>query len=56
MQSPDLQRISHIRDYCVEIANTIERYGKSFEVFSGDFDYQKIVYCLLSTLRRAFCI
>lgn len=43
MQSPDLQRISHIRDYCVEIANTIERYGKSFEVFSDDFDYQKSV-------------
>lgn len=23
MQSPDLQRISHIRDYCVEIEETV---------------------------------
>ena len=43
MQSPDLQRIAHIRDYCVEIEETIARYGKSFEVFSADTDYQKSV-------------
>lgn len=43
MQSPDLQRISHIRDYCVEIEETIKRYGKSFDVFSLDIDYQKSV-------------
>ena len=27
MMSPDLQRISRIRDYCLEIQNTIIRYG-----------------------------
>ena len=43
MQSPDYQRLMHIRDYCTEIAQTIERYGKSFEVFASDPDYQKSV-------------
>ena len=43
MQSPDLQRIEHIRDYCFEIGETIARYGPSFEAFSGDVDYQKSV-------------
>lgn len=43
MLSPDLQRIAHIRDYCIEIENTIQRYGKSFEAFSLDIDYQKSV-------------
>ena len=43
MLSPDLQRIAHIRDYCVEIEKTIERYGKSFEVFNQDADYQRSV-------------
>ena len=43
MQSPDLQRIAHIKDYCVEIGRTIARYGDSFEVFSADTDYQKSV-------------
>lgn len=43
MQSPDLQRIAHIRDYCAEIKETVERYGKSFEAFSNDIDYQKSV-------------
>ena len=43
MQSPDLQRIEHINDYCTEIAATIERYGKSFDIFAADMDYQKSV-------------
>lgn len=34
--SPDLQRIQHIRDYCVAIAKTIERYGDSFIVYEAD--------------------
>ena len=48
MLSPDLQRIAHIRDYCVEIAKTIERYGKSFDTFDTDADYQRSVsFCIL---------
>ena len=43
MLSPDGQRMEHIRDYCVEIQETIARYGKSFAVFAEDLDYQKSV-------------
>ena len=43
MQLPDLQRIAHIRDYCLEIEKTIERYGNTIEAFSRDMDYQKSV-------------
>lgn len=41
--SPDLQRVKHIRDYCVAIAETIARYGASFEVYAKDVDYQRSV-------------
>ncbi len=43
MLSPDLQRLSHIRDYYVEIQNTIKRYGKDFTVFDADHDYQRSI-------------
>ena len=43
MTSPDLQRIKHIRDYCIAIAKTIDRYGRSFEVYSADADYQRSI-------------
>ena len=43
MLSPDRKRLAHIRDYCVEITQTVERYGKSFDAFSADIDYQKSV-------------
>ncbi|MBQ4207238.1 MAG: DUF86 domain-containing protein [Clostridia bacterium] len=39
----DLQRLSHIRDYCTEIAQTIARYGASFDTFAHDPDYQKSI-------------
>ena len=46
--SPDLQRLEHIRDYCVEIQKTIDRYGKSFDIFDQDADYQRSVsFCIL---------
>ncbi|MCR5825150.1 MAG: DUF86 domain-containing protein [Oscillospiraceae bacterium] len=48
MQSPDLQRIAHIRDYCAEIEKTIQRYGTAFQVFDADADYQRSVsFCIL---------
>lgn len=48
MLSPDLQRIKHIRDYCTEIEKTIHRYGRSFEIFDQDADYQRsISFCIL---------
>lgn len=43
MLSPDLQRIKHIYDYCVEIEKTILRYGNSFEIFDADADYQRSI-------------
>ena len=48
MQSPDLQRLCHIRDYCEEIRKTIARYGAEFSVFDTDADYQRSVsFCIL---------
>ena len=41
--SPDLQRIKHIRDYGVALAETIQRYGNSFDVYAADADYQRSV-------------
>ena len=43
MLPPDLQRIEHIRDYCVAFERTIARYGRSFQVFDADPDYQRSV-------------
>lgn len=43
MLPPDLQRIEHIRDYCTAIERTIARYGRSFEAFDTDPDYQRSV-------------
>lgn len=43
MLPPDLQRLAHIKDYCVEIKQTIKRYGDSFDIFSSDTDYQKSI-------------
>lgn len=43
MLSPDHQRLSRIRDYCDEIQKTINRYGKSFEIFDTDPDYQRSI-------------
>ena len=48
MLPPDAQRLAHIRDYCLEIRKTIERYGDSFEAFDSDPDYQRSVsFCIL---------
>ena len=48
MMSPDLQRIKHIRDYCIAIGDTVGRYGDSFEIYSADPDYQRsIAFSLL---------
>ncbi len=48
MLPPDLQRIEHIREYCDSIEKTIQRYGKSFDIFDSDPDYQRSVsFCIL---------
>ena len=54
MLSPDLQRIKHIRDYCVEVERTIARYGNSFDIFDHDPDYQRSVsFCILQIVNSA---
>lgn len=48
MLPPDLQRIGHIRDYCIEIRKTIDRYGDSFATFDRDADFQRsVAFCIL---------
>ncbi len=48
MQSPDVRRLKHIRDYCLEVEKTIRRYGNDFSVFDKDADYQRSVsFCIL---------
>jgi len=39
MVSPDIQRIYHMRAYCERVAETIERYGNDFEIFTSDGDF-----------------
>lgn len=48
MNSRDYDVLEHIRTYCQEIRETVERYGDSFEVFSRDKDYKKsVVFSIL---------
>jgi len=39
MNSADIQRIHHIKTYCEDIAETIERFGKDYDPFTRDRDY-----------------
>lgn len=43
MQSPDMQRLKHIIEYCDAIAQTIQRYGATFECYLEDPDYQRSI-------------
>jgi len=43
MRDSDLQRIQHIRTYCEDIADTIERFGEDYDVFAKDRDYSNSV-------------
>ncbi len=43
MLPPDLQRVSHIGEYCDRIMRSIARYGCSFETFKTDEDFQQSV-------------
>ncbi|MDR1193491.1 MAG: DUF86 domain-containing protein [Peptococcaceae bacterium] len=43
MGKGDLERISHIKRYCDDIAAAIKRFGDSFEVFAGDMDFYNSV-------------
>jgi uncharacterized protein with HEPN domain len=43
MDSVDLSRLQHIKVYCEDIADSIERFGNSFEAFSQDKDFYKSI-------------
>lgn len=43
MQSPDLQRLKHIAEYCKAIQLTMKRYGLRYEDYLLDPDYQRSV-------------
>lgn len=43
MKQADIQRLQHICEYCTQIRNTIHRFGKSFEIFDTDPDYQQSI-------------
>ena len=48
MLPPDLQRIEHIRDYCLDIEDAMTRFGNSVEDFHNDTDYQYVIsFCIL---------
>lgn len=43
MLRPDEQRLEHILDYCNRIEKTVARYGRSYELFLSDMDYQQSI-------------
>jgi uncharacterized protein with HEPN domain len=43
MKSGDIQRIYHIKTYCEDITETIERFGREYSTFIRDKDYFKSV-------------
>lgn len=48
MLPPDLQRIAHIREYCVNIQDDLARFGATFELFQSDSAFQRsIAFCVL---------
>ena len=39
MKDTDFQRINHIKTYCDDIAQTIERFGNNYDRFESDRDF-----------------
>ena len=39
MVNSDIQRVYHIKTYCEDVAETIARFGDSFDVFQQDRDF-----------------
>ena len=48
MLSPDLQRIEHIRDYCLDIETSVQKHHTDFSEFENDLEFQySMSFCLL---------
>jgi len=39
MKDSDIQRIKHIREYCVDIADAIDVFGKEYQMFNENIHY-----------------
>lgn len=39
MKDSDFQRIQHIKTYCEDIADTVVRFGNSYQIFESDKDF-----------------
>lgn len=39
MKDSDLQRIQHMKTYCEDISDTIERFSEDYQIFESDKDY-----------------
>ena len=48
MLSLDLQRIAHIREYCINIQDALARFGATFGQFKSDSAFQQsVAFCVL---------
>jgi uncharacterized protein with HEPN domain len=43
MKSTVISILEHIANYCIDIDNSINRFGKIFSTFNIDIDYQRII-------------
>lgn len=43
MENSNIQRVKHIKVYCEEIAETVNRFGAEYDIFSADKDYVKSI-------------
>lgn len=48
MLSPDLQRIEHILDYCLDVETAVSRHHADFSEFENNLEFQySMSFCLL---------
>lgn len=43
MKTRDFDIITHIKKYCIDIENTVNRFGNNLTCFSNDIDYRNSV-------------
>lgn len=43
MRTKNIDIVRHIEDYCMDIENTVKRFGKSRDLFENDVDYRNSV-------------
>jgi uncharacterized protein with HEPN domain len=48
MKSKDINKLDHINKYCIEIGISMNRFGKTFNEFNTNTDYQRsIAFCIM---------